>query len=113
MSASSAWHLCCLALKIANGFASFAGVPPMIQSCVMYLLAGGTPNPLHSRGSEFNNSLLMRRRGLMRHAPRAAALRTTWVTLRPRSVMHHGFLLPPAPKMSRSRRNSPNVCFTV
>jgi hypothetical protein len=54
MNLSFAWHFCCTARKTANGFAPFAGVPPVLHSFVVGSLAGGTPNPLRSRGSEFN-----------------------------------------------------------
>jgi hypothetical protein len=38
----------------ANGFAPFAGVPPVLHRDVAYLAVSGTPYPLQRRGSEFN-----------------------------------------------------------
>ena len=38
----------------ANGIAPFAGVPPVVHRDAEYLAVGGTPYPLRSRGSEFN-----------------------------------------------------------
>ncbi len=38
----------------AIGFAPIAGVPPVRRQPVSGEDAGGTPNPLHSRGCEFN-----------------------------------------------------------
>ena len=38
----------------ANGFAPFAGVPPVRRWPVSRVESGGTPYPLHRKGSEFN-----------------------------------------------------------
>jgi hypothetical protein len=38
----------------ANGFAPFAGVPPVLHRAAAYLAVSGTPYPLRSKGSEFN-----------------------------------------------------------
>jgi hypothetical protein len=38
----------------ANGFAPFAGVPPVRRLPVSRVEAGGTPYPLRSTGSEFD-----------------------------------------------------------
>lgn len=38
----------------ANGFAPFAGVPPVLHRAAAYPAVSGTPYPLQRRGSEFN-----------------------------------------------------------
>jgi hypothetical protein len=73
MSPSSTWHLYCIARKTANGFAPFAGVPPVLHSILVFWLAGGTPNPLLRRGSEFNQLAPHTPEGL--DAPRSACRR--------------------------------------
>ena len=42
------------AQKQTSGFAPLVGVPPVGQRLAACRLAGGTPYPLRSRGSEFN-----------------------------------------------------------
>jgi len=65
----------------ANGFAPFAGVPPVRRLPVSRVEAGGTPYPLRSKGSEFNQ--------LAPHAPERL--------IAPRSAVPRQHRLPRAP----------------
>jgi hypothetical protein len=75
---AAAWHA---SASAANGFAPFAGVPPVGRQPVSDVDAGGTPYPLRSKGSEFNQ--------LAPHAPE-------WL-IAPRSAMSRQHRLPRAP----------------
>lgn len=57
----------------ANGFAPFAGVPPVLHRNAAYLAVSGTPYPLRSKGSEFNQLAPHTPEGLI--APRFAVPR--------------------------------------
>ena len=65
----------------AIGFAPIAGVPPVLHRAAAYLAVGGTPYPLRSRGSEFNQ--------LAPHTPERL--------IAPRSAMSRQHRLPRAP----------------
>ena len=65
----------------ANGFAPFAGVPPVRRLPVSRVEAGGTPYPLQRRGSEFNQ--------LAPHTPERL--------IAPRSAVSRQHRLPRAP----------------
>jgi len=54
MSLSYAWLSRRTAQKHTSGFAPLVGVPPFRQRLAACVLAGGTPDPLRSRGSKFN-----------------------------------------------------------
>jgi hypothetical protein len=54
MSMPFALHSPRTAQKPTSGFAPLVGVPPIGQRLTACRLAGGTPYPLRSRGSEFN-----------------------------------------------------------
>ena len=57
----------------ANGFAPFAGVPPVLHRNAAYLAVSGTPYPLQRKGSEFNQLAPHAPEGLI--APRSAMSR--------------------------------------
>jgi len=65
----------------ANGFAPFAGVPPVLHRIAAYLAVSGTPYPLRSKGSEFNQ----------------LAPQTPERLIAPRSAMSRQHRLPRAP----------------
>jgi len=71
MSLSYAWQSGCTAQKHTSGFVPLVGVPPFRQRLAACQLAGGTPYPLRSRGSEFNELAPHTPEGLC--APRFAA----------------------------------------
>lgn len=60
-----------VAQRFASAFEALAGVPPVGQRLAACQLAGGTPYPLRSRGSEFNELAPHAPEGL--GAPRFAA----------------------------------------
>ena len=53
MSLPYTWRSCCTAQKHTSGFAPLVGVPPILLGR-WSIPPGGTPYPLRSRGSEFN-----------------------------------------------------------
>jgi len=57
----------------AIGFAPIAGVPPVLHRTAAYLAVSGTPYPLRSKGSEFNQLAPHTPEGLI--APRSAVSR--------------------------------------
>ena len=71
MSLPYTWESGCTAQKQTSGFAPLVGVPPVGQRLAACQLAGGTPYPLRSRGSEFNELAPHMPEGL--GAPRFAA----------------------------------------
>ena len=54
MSLSYTGQSVCIAQKPTSGFVPLVGVPPVGQRLAACQLAGGTPDPLRSRGGEFN-----------------------------------------------------------
>lgn len=73
MSLVLRWRKTDAAAFHAIGFAPIAGVPPVRRRPVSRMDSGGTPYPLRSKGSEFNQLAPHAPEGLI--APRSAVAR--------------------------------------
>lgn len=86
-------------LRAASAFAALAGVPPVGQRLAACQLASGTPYPLRSRGSEFNELAPQAPEGL--GAPCFAASHQHRRSRSPpmlKGMAHHGFPCGAPPK---------------
>ena len=103
MSLSYTWRSCCIAQKHTSGFAPLVGVPPYRQRLAACVLAGGTPDPLRSRGSKFNQ-LAPHTPGRL-DAPRFTARRQRRECRSPptlKSMARHGSPCHAPPKMNHT-----------
>ena len=97
----------CTPQRNAIGIAPIAGVPPVLHRHVDRSAAGGTPNPLHRRGSEFNQLAPHAPERL--DAPRRSAHRQRRAGRGPpplKSMARHGLPCPARPKSTDFVRNA-------
>ena len=104
MSLSYTGQWVCTAQKPTSGFAPLVGVPAMLSPALHQLRCAGTPYPLRSRGSEFNELAPHTPERL--DAPRLAARRQRRGARAPptlKSMARHGSLCYAPPKTNRKR----------
>jgi len=97
-------RLCSAGQKHTSGFAPLVGVPAMLSPALHQLRCAGTPYPLRSRGSEFNELAPHTPERL--DAPRLAARRQRRGARAPptlKSMARHGSLCYAPPKTNRKR----------